>query len=457
MKVLRSAILVAFLTIGMCLQAQTSITSSDMPQAGDTLRYSIAAPDSSVLLNFNLSGANQVWRFDSLQATRQGVANFKSSGQTPYSSVPSRLAELIADTLIFGGASLYDVYDFYNNSSSEFAIDYRGFSAPTGLPFPFPTVIRESPAFLDKDEVYQFPLSYLDRDSSTFDFTYSNPTLGVYLSQAGYRINNVEAYGSITTPYGTFNCIKVVTDIVSYDTLSFGTTNFGNNSHQREIKWLSPQVEIPVANLSGSVVAGVFIPGTIEYRDSVRNGVPNLFAPLAIFNADTTVVNPGDTVSFANNTLSITPPSYQWSITPNTGWQYTSATNATSESPVVIFNNTGFYDVQLVATNSRGADTLLIPSYIEVKMPVGLESSAAPETEIKIFPNPIEANQSLSLRSSNPIKEIRLISLDGKELIQKLPANPLVEELKLQGISKGIYIIQIELENTTKSKKIIIR
>ncbi|MEX2380433.1 MAG: hypothetical protein WD530_06800, partial [Vicingaceae bacterium] len=65
------AIIFAFQT-----QAQISVNHNHMPQAGDTLRYSVAALDSVVLLNYQNSGANQTWRFDSLQALRQGMSKY---------------------------------------------------------------------------------------------------------------------------------------------------------------------------------------------------------------------------------------------------------------------------------------------------------------------------------------------------------------------------------------------
>jgi len=438
------------------LHAQPSIDSADMPVNGDTLRYSIAPPDSAVLFNFANTGANQVWVFDSLQANRQGVSEFLSASQAGYNQVPSRIGELLTDTLNLGTISLYDVYNFFKNDSSEYALDYRGFSIPTGFSPPFPTVIRESPSFSDKDEIYQFPLSYQDRDSSTFDFTYVNIIAGIYYSSSGYRINEVEAWGSITTPFGTFNCIKVKTDIVTYDTVSFGATQFGINSHQREYKWLSPQIPIPVANFSGSVMNGVFIPGTIQYRDSVRTGIPNLFAPFVLFDADTTIVNVGDSVFFSNNTLSITPATYQWSVSP-ASHQYVDSSNANSEEPVVKFNATGFYDVQLIATNSRGSDSLLIPSYIEVRLPVGVNEEKARNKNIRCFPNPLKESQPLKITSDKSLGIIRLYDQQSR-LIQSWDAQGRKSlELSLDGLSPGLYFIKIEGENSQLNQKIIVQ
>ncbi|MFB1021604.1 MAG: hypothetical protein QMC40_02450, partial [Vicingaceae bacterium] len=69
--------------------SQISITIANMPVSGDTLRFSTALLDTSVLLNYQNNGANQIWNFDSLRVISQGVQRFISSTQTPYSSVPT--------------------------------------------------------------------------------------------------------------------------------------------------------------------------------------------------------------------------------------------------------------------------------------------------------------------------------------------------------------------------------
>ena len=70
---MRKLIALLSILIPFGLGAQISINSSHMPQSGDTLRFSTALPDTSVLLNFQTPGANQVWNFDSLVPLRQGV------------------------------------------------------------------------------------------------------------------------------------------------------------------------------------------------------------------------------------------------------------------------------------------------------------------------------------------------------------------------------------------------
>ena len=432
--------------------AQPTINNTHMPLNGDTLRYSLALPDSAVLASFNNAGTNQNWQFGNLVPNRQGLAEYTASAQTPY-NVSNRTGQLLTDTLNLGVVSVFDVYDFYSNSAAEYALDFRGVSFPNPIPI-FPP-IRQAISFIDKDEIFEFPLNYLDRDSSTFNFGYRLAIAGLdTLGSAGYRINEVEAWGNITTPYGTFQCIKVKTDIVSYDTVSFGATSFGLNNHQREYKWLSPQLRFPVATLSGNVVAGVFVPGNIQYRDSARSGLSSIFAPFALFDADTTIIELGDTVQFNNNTLSITPATYQWSISPSSH-TFVNGTNSTFEEPSVQFNALGFYDVQLIAQNNSGRDTLLIPNYIEVRQTTGI-TELKKASSIKVYPNPIVSGEKLIVKAESAIGQVWIFDQQGRLLMTNQAKGQQKVEIDLLELDLGLYFLQIDLNGNRITKKVVV-
>jgi PKD repeat protein len=424
--------------------AQISITNTNMPQAGDTLRFSVAPLDTAVLFGYQNNGPNQTWNFDSLTAIRQGLDEYFASSSTPYAAqVSGRIGFKVTDTLSLGGISLYDVYDFFQNTSTEYAQDYRAASVPTGLGWPFPAVLALAPAFTDRDEVYQFPLNYLDRDSSTFDFAYTNALIGAYYGSNGYRINEVDAWGTIVTPYDTFNTIRVITDVVAYDSVSFGGNSFGINSHSREYKWLSTQERIPVFSLSGNVVLNQFIPTNVQFRDTAK-GLPPIFAPIALFNADTTVVSLGDTLSFNNLSLSLTPTNSTWSVSPATH-AFTNGTNSSSREPIVQFNDTGAYNIQLIISNNQGSDTLLRPNYIQVVTPVGLAEKAKKKMAFSLFPNPAKKGSPLWLRINEgaSINELLITNIKGQQ-IHRIRLNAPEQHailLPTQHLPKGQYFI----------------
>ena len=340
--------------------SQITITSADMPAQGDTLRISNALVDATVLANYQRGGANQTWNFDTLRPTSQTVREFVSSSSTPYNQVPTnRIGILFADTLSLGPNSVNDVYNFANSTATDFSVDYRAASIPIGLPF-LPVFIMQN-SYTDKDEIFQFPLDYQDRDSSTFNFVFNNVFPPIYYRSSGYRVNEVDGWGSITTPYGTFDALRVVTNTVSLDSISFNGQNIAIPSHLREYQWIANGVGIPVMKVFGLVTAGLFVPTSVEYRDSARVIEP-LLPTTAIFRADSTTIEVEEDLGFTN--LSIGSTSFQWDFTPNTV-NY-KVGSSTSRNITVSFQDTGLYSVRLIASGGSSSDTLERLDYIRV-------------------------------------------------------------------------------------------
>lgn len=260
---MKKIILLFVLFYSLQSSAQITIKASDMPTVGDTLRYSIGQMDANFLSNYKKSGSNQVWNFSSIKSLQQDVEENLSASQTPY-SFPGTIAKKLADTLKLGDAVFTDVFEFYDSSSTEFSLVGRGLSYYMNFKISFDI------PFTNPDEVYQFPLDYQDRDSNDFVAKFSiNFPYKVFYQSKGYRINNVDAYGQISTPYGTFDALRVVTDIVQTDTLSYDTIQTKINTHRREYKWLAKDIKYPVLLLSGTVSSGNFMPLSFTYRDSM--------------------------------------------------------------------------------------------------------------------------------------------------------------------------------------------
>jgi hypothetical protein len=269
-----------FTNIALCLfalssQAQISITNISMPLSGDTIRYS-TAPVSSVG-NYTVTGVNYNWDFSTLIPNGQKMREFKPSLSTPYSFFffPPKYGELITDTVklpvtIPGIPTITDIYNFYKKTAVVFSTEGTGIKL-NGFPVPN--------FYTDEDELYNFPLNYTDRDSTTFKFSTVTSTLipFVYKKQ-GYRITEADGWGSITTPYGTANCLRVITTQYSTDSLRgsipVGTftvpINVGFPNYQRSYQWLTNTEKIPFLEVSGSLIGTTFTPTQVKYRDHIQ-------------------------------------------------------------------------------------------------------------------------------------------------------------------------------------------
>lgn len=275
----KCTLFVAALAAGFYSAAQgpISLSNSNMPGNGDTLRYTNVQITS--VSNYQQSGPSMNWDFSQVTSTSEGLRSFKSSLQTPYGFFflsSNEYGEKVADTLVGGTGSITitNYYNFYKkqNSPSVFISDGVGLTL-SGIPVPC--------YYTDKDELYYFPLTYPKYDSSTFKFTTPSTTLIPFTySKAGYRVTKVDGWGTVTTPYGTDNCIRVVTTQYSMDTTKISISplppiKLGFPNYQRSYQWLTLTSKIPFMEVSGSVVGGNFTPTQARYRgyDPKRNVV----------------------------------------------------------------------------------------------------------------------------------------------------------------------------------------
>lgn len=256
------------------------ITYTSMPTNGDSISYTNARLNS--IGNYTQAGTNYHWQYDTLQPTTAGNRIFTNN--TPYIFFfgPTRIGEKIADTLLsqniptFGQVTLTDFYQFYKNTPAVYEVEGMGLKI-NGIPVPA--------FYTDKDELYIFPLQYGDKDSTSFRFsTPTSTAIPIVYRKNGYRITNIDGWGSITTPYGTYNnCIRLITTQYSKDTIiynsSFGSIPITFKNYQRSYQWLSPDEKIPVLEVSGGINpnTGTFTPNNIRYRyDAAKVNVPEI-------------------------------------------------------------------------------------------------------------------------------------------------------------------------------------
>lgn len=289
---MKKNLLVIFIVcLSLTINAQITITSTNMPVSGDTCRYSRASLSS--VGDYTATGANYLWDFSALDSTGQGMRKFEPSSATPYFFYffPPKYGEQTLDSVPIppipvGGLtlSIKDIYSFYKkNGSTSFNAEGLGLTM-SGIP------IGTTAQGNNDDELYLFPLNYLNRDSTTFNF--STPTFSAIpftYKKHGYRITEADGYGTIITPYGTDSCLHVVTTQYSIDTiyipaLPVGFNKFGFPNYVRSYQWLTLHEKIPFLEVSGNLIGGNFTATSAKYRDKLRSwvGIKEESASLAI-------------------------------------------------------------------------------------------------------------------------------------------------------------------------------
>ena len=274
--------LVCILTTMLRAQAQITITASDMPVSGDTLRYSNANIVGNTI-NLADSGAGFNWNYSDLVPVSQNVDTYKTAlsvnlayALISFTAYGYKVSDSFPGASSFLPVSINQLYTFFEKKTSPSRFSAVAFAAKIGgLPTPFNYTID--------DDWYYFPLTYHSADSSRFSLTIGLSGTAS-LKQTGYRKTTVDGWGTITTPYYTspVNCIRVRSFIREIDSVSFSGFPFTIPRTTVEYKWLVNGGHYPAlwvtANKTDTVDnTGAEVITSIRYRDIARQlnvGVP---------------------------------------------------------------------------------------------------------------------------------------------------------------------------------------
>lgn len=269
----RSLLAFAFCFGIFSLSAQITITSADMPSAGDSVRVSYAASTNSI--DHTLTGPNYFWDFSTLIPTAQQELRFDAPTALPFNFISSiAVLNLSPDSLPFIGSVPNNFTNYYKNSSSGYRANGLSFQyAPLGN-FTVPVIYSSS------DYIFRFPLNYTDMDTSDGAYNFNIPNLA-YIGESIHRESNVDGWGTLVTPFGTFQCIRVVSAVSIIDTI--GTDSITGFSIPRPVemqyKWMANGMKIPVLEVDAQVLANTEVVSNVVYQDSLRDSLFQVAVP----------------------------------------------------------------------------------------------------------------------------------------------------------------------------------
>ena len=250
-----------FFLIPFFLFSQITINQGDMPQVGDTIRLSKTFDIGTI--NYTQTGNDYTWDFSSLFPLTQSVDTFVSVQETPWVYkivffLSSNLAKPSQDFDLIPGFQVTDVYEFYKNSSSDFRLVGNGITL-NSIPIPN--------KFEEPDIIFRFPLYAGNIDSSFSTHEFDIPGIG-YLGGWKKRVNHADGWGTLITPYGTFETIRVKSDIIQYDSIFIDSLGIGFPVlwDYTEYKWLGNDFGLPLCTVSDDGIIS-----DVTYIDSVRS------------------------------------------------------------------------------------------------------------------------------------------------------------------------------------------
>lgn len=266
---MKKSLLFVILLAGIyTIKSQTPIVlgNSNMPGSNDTLRYTNVAINS--VGNYTQTGANYSWNFSNVVSTSEGVRSFKNALQTPYALfflALNEYGEKIADTLGAGPILITKYWNYYKKQTSPFNAFIADGVGMTLTLVPLPSY------YSDKDELYKFPMTYPQYDSTTFKFSSPSTTIiPVVYTKAGYRVTKVDGWGKVITPYDTADCLRLITTQYAMDTIktTLGpiTIPLGFPNYQRSYQWMTLNSKIPFLEINGTLLGDVFTMTQARYR-----------------------------------------------------------------------------------------------------------------------------------------------------------------------------------------------
>ena len=450
MKLFKSILTVSLILLSIFTFAQISLVQTDFPIDGDTLRYSITSPDQ--VIGFQDTGENHFWDFSELKHTEQDIDEYIHIveinsylayvfGFNAFASSFSDLFDNIEDDFI---ENIEDLYRVFNKSNTEYTFDgYVMIYSDLAIPM----------VYSDKDELYQFPFNYEQRDSTTF---FGSIEMGdtIYYETKGYRINEGDGWGEITTPYGEFECLRIQTTIYQQDSLyydSFGAPIVDDKTIL-EYKWYAKDEKFPILEITvvNDDYSETEIPVMVRYRDIYR---PDIEPPIANFEASETAIFVNDTIIFENlSTPEYENNEYKWEFYP-ANVLFHEDTEASSVGPVISFTEAGSYDVRLTVINDSGTDELIKENYISVENQVFVDNKL--QNGLVFYPNPFSDN--IYIYSETPVSIITVSDINGKAVYNKKINKLTGFNISLNTFNDGLYILSIydESNNIIYQQKII--
>jgi hypothetical protein len=91
----------------------------------------------------------------------------------------------------------------------------------------------------------------------------------VAIVQRGYRIHEVDGYGQVQIPLGTYDCLRLKRKVYQRDSVYFnGFPVQSRDTTYYELEWLGQGKGIPLVRAAGNWMMGNFVAASVVFQDS---------------------------------------------------------------------------------------------------------------------------------------------------------------------------------------------
>ncbi|MCB0602435.1 MAG: T9SS type A sorting domain-containing protein, partial [Saprospiraceae bacterium] len=348
-------ILAFYLFSGLC--AQPVYQASDFAAVGDGQLVSIATRDLASF-DFAATGANYTWNYSKLKVKYQQELAYIDPYLAGYKNAWCQLHECFAncketfksnfnlaiaqtDSIRTKYFSLSHVIEHYQKTDEALAAKMIGGTFNLdGRP------IQLLIEYSHIDTLLKFPLKYGQEDHSTGRYVIDLTQFGIPVTYTTSlkRINEVEGWGSLSTPYITYpSVLKVKTLLIQSDTLFSEGHTYITQDTSVQYQWFDPKFAIPVLQAKGRVTSRKTVMTEASFYGSFQCLPPSsLFNYLPLVPVYDRHAKSAD-VFFSN--LSINADSFYWAFDDGSRYNNINVIHA--------FDQPGIKQVKLKVYNSR--------------------------------------------------------------------------------------------------------
>jgi len=362
---MKKYLLLLMITVSATVFSQITITQNDFPDADDTVMVTVS---NNSFVDLILTGADVTWDYSDLIIEAQRIDTFFDVSDAGFvyqlqfnnpfiypGYASTYFYPLIGFNLGDGtglGVTIEDPIGFVKISSSKvenvgIGIKLNGFDVPMTAE--------------EKDMQYQLPMNYTDTWTSNSYFNVDlNPAMDAIFIRHQYRNSEVDGWGELITPFGTFEVLRVRSEL-SYDDSVYVDFGFGGTwfelptPDQVEYTWWSTGNKIAVLKVVTQNILGNETITQVEFKDKDRN-LLNIENPSAEFEGKL-FPNPATNVVHLTCQPEVTGVAI-FSITGQLIYQST-LTDAYIEIDVSAFAS-GVYTVQLISDKNVSVTKLVI-------------------------------------------------------------------------------------------------
>ena len=276
---MKKLLLSGFAMLVFGLNSQITIVAADFGNDSDTVRISNSA---DLNVDFATTGADQLWDYSTLVAESQFLKNYQSLSD----------AGFFAEYIFGPGIPAYHGSYFIENTDIPIAqvsqflpvsiesfnqVSKVGTDSVTSIGNIISIATQLIPVKSDTIETrYALPLEFGDTHFSR-GYTYMDlsDVAGIIWLQHRARATEVDGWGVITTPFGTFNALRVrhqiqETDSVYVDFMGFAQWVQLPLPLSYEYEWWTSDQMDPILKITTTENQGNETVTAVEYRDIYR-------------------------------------------------------------------------------------------------------------------------------------------------------------------------------------------